>query len=279
MKRLLQIILMTLSFSLMSQNYQFGIVSDYNNTGNPYEFTFVATPDFDNAAPNFADIQLTVSISTGNTMQVNSFTEIIGTNWQVNTGLTGSTLQGFGAGDGSRDLWIFSLPVPTSALTTPHSTGQEIPLLSFVVDNDPDSGSIAILENDDPIAVALAGIGFVVDNVINVDLDDGNGTQNYYGSTDPNNNEFIFQSLSIEEITEDTSDITLYPNPARDEVMVKATNISIDEVEIFTIEGRRVLQIDNVSGRIDISQLPSAVYIVKLYSDSGKSKTIKLVKE
>ena len=119
MKTILQTLFMVMTLSLSAQNYQFGIVSDYNNTANLYEFTFVATPDFDNADPNMADIQLALTITAGNSIAPGSFTELLGTGWQVNTALSGSVLQGsFGIGDGTKDLWIFSLPVPSSALTT-----------------------------------------------------------------------------------------------------------------------------------------------------------------
>ncbi|WP_353780276.1 hypothetical protein, partial [Winogradskyella sp. 3972H.M.0a.05] len=141
-------------------------------------------------------MQVSFAITAGNSIEAGSFTALLGTGWQVNTALTGGTLQGFGIGDGSRDLWVFSLPVPTSALSTPHTAGVGIPIFSFVVDNAPDSGQIEIIENDDPLATGLAGIGFVVDNVINVDLDNGNGTQNYYGNNDPDNKVIAFASAT-----------------------------------------------------------------------------------
>ncbi|WP_353780277.1 T9SS type A sorting domain-containing protein, partial [Winogradskyella sp. 3972H.M.0a.05] len=220
--------------------------SDYNNTASPYEFTFVATPDFDNADPNMADMQLTVAITAGNSIQSNSFTELFGTGWQVNTALTGSILQNnFGIGDGSRDLWIFSLPVPSSELTTVHTTGVGIPVLSFIVDNMPTSGEIAILENNDPIAVALAGVGFVVDNVINADLGDGNGTQDYYGNTDPVNNSFIFSSLTIGEVTQNILELSLYPNPARDVVAIRGDINQLDSIEIYSLNGQLVKTVTN----------------------------------
>lgn len=169
MKCLLQVIILLISvLTLTAQSYEFSIVSDDNNTGDSYDFAFVVTPDFTNAAPNFADIQVNMAITSGNSIQAASFTELLGTGWQMNTALMGSALQGFGIGDESRDLWVFSLPVPTSALSTPHTSGVGIPLFSFVVDNSPTTGEITILENNDALATGLAGIGFVVGNVIDV---------------------------------------------------------------------------------------------------------------
>ncbi|WP_353777642.1 T9SS type A sorting domain-containing protein [Winogradskyella sp. 3972H.M.0a.05] len=274
MKRLLHILLLITSLSLTGQNYQFGIVSDYNNTDNPYEFTFVATPDFTNADPNMADIQITLAITSGNAIQASSFTEILGSGWQVNTALTGSILQNnFGIGDGTKDLWIFSLPVPTSELTTSHNAGVAIPIFSFIVDNAPTSGEIEILENNDPIALALAGFGFVVDNVINADLNDGNGTQDYYGNTDPINNDFIFSSLSINEIEDNDVKIVIHPNPIKDYLNIEAS-FPIDSVVIYDAIGKKVLETKQ-SQNILLSHLNSGVYILKIYSEnSSVSKQI-----
>ena len=279
MKRTLQILLMTACLSLAAQSYDFGIVSDYNGNGDPYEFTFVATPDFDNANPNMADIQITLAITAGNSIQTNSFTELFGTDWQVNTALTGSILQNnFGIGDGSMDIWVFSLPVPTSALTTAHNTGVGIPMLSFIVDNTPSSGMIEILENNDPIAIGLAGIGFVVDNVINADLSDGNGTQDYYGQTNPANNEFLFESLSVIDNEFSELELSLFPNPARDIVEVRSENNLLNKVEIYSISGQLIKAVETGFDNISIEDLEAAVYIVKIYGDETKNKTLRLVK-
>ncbi|WP_353778749.1 hypothetical protein, partial [Winogradskyella sp. 3972H.M.0a.05] len=66
MKRILQIVLMATTMTLTAQTYEFSVVSDYNNTGDTYEMTFVATPDFTNASPNFADMQVSFAITAGN---------------------------------------------------------------------------------------------------------------------------------------------------------------------------------------------------------------------
>ncbi|WP_353779574.1 T9SS type A sorting domain-containing protein [Winogradskyella sp. 3972H.M.0a.05] len=279
MKTILQTLLMAMTLSLTAQSYQFGIVSDYNNTANPYEFTFVTTPNFDNSDPNMADMQITLAITSGNSIAAGSFTELFGTGWQVNTALTGSVLQGnFGIGDGTKDLWIFSLPVPSSELTTPHTTGVGIPVLSFIVDNMPTSGEIEILENNDPIALALAGFGFVVDNVINADLNDGNGTQDYYGKTDTANNNFIFSSLSIGEVIDNTLELSLYPNPAKDVVTVRGDINRLESVEIYSLSGQLIKTVTRDFNEISISELETSVYIMRLYGEDASIQTLRLIK-
>lgn len=193
MKKIIQIIVLLMTCLATAQSYEFSIISDYNNTGDPYELTFVATPDFTNTAPNLADMQVTFAITPGNSIETNSFMPLLGTGWQINTVLTGILMQQtFGIGDATRDLWVFTLPVPTSVLTTSHTAGEGIPIFSFIVANTPTVGQIAILENNDPLATALSGIGAVVDNVLNADLNEGSATQNYYAATDTDNNSVSF---------------------------------------------------------------------------------------
>ncbi len=91
---------------------------------------------------------------------------------------------------------------------------------------------------------------------------------------------FSFDTLNIESIEESISDITLFPNAAKDRITIQTKHTIIDRVEIYSINGQRVMQINNtLNNTIDISQLESAVYLVKLYNYLGASTSIKLVKQ
>lgn len=287
MKQLLQFILLLSSLSLWSQNYKFALFSDYNGNGDPYEFTFVITPDFDNASPQFADMQLTLAISTGNSIQDNSFTKILGSgnggvSWNINTNATGPQLQTLGIGDGSLDLWVFTLPSPTAALTTVHSSGVDIPVFTFVVDNAPTTGEISILENSDAIAMTLSGFGLVVDNLINVDLNDGNDIQNYYGGTDPNNRDFQFSStLSIDEAEPLALDLRLFPNPVSGEFLSLLGDTGvIDHIDIYSLNGQLVATVEKDFDKISVGNLEASVYILQIYgTERSRSKVLRFIKE
>ena len=147
-----------------------------------------------------------------------------------------------------------------------------------MVDNIPDSGEIAILENDDPIAVALAGVGFVVDNVINADLDNGNGTQDYYGNTDPANNSFIFSSLTTNDVTETNMELNLYPNPAKEVIAIRGNIDQLDRVEIYSLNGQLVKTVQTDFDRISIAELEASVYLLRLYGENTSGQTLKLDK-
>ncbi len=86
-------------------------------------------------------------------------------------------------------------------------------------------------------------------------------------------------TLSIEENPFATA-ITLYPNPTKNTIQLNTQNKTINQVNIYTMTGSKVLQldIDTVSPTVDVSSLAIGVYYVQLYS--GKTVALKkFVKE
>lgn len=74
--------------------------------------------------------------------------------------------------------------------------------------------------------------------------------------------------------------ITLYPNPTKNTLQLNTQDQTIDQVNIYTMTGSKVLQLDadTISPTVDVSSLASGVYYVQLYS--GKNVTLKkFVKE
>ncbi|HET8803892.1 MAG TPA: T9SS type A sorting domain-containing protein, partial [Aequorivita sp.] len=87
------------------------------------------------------------------------------------------------------------------------------------------------------------------------------------------------QTLGLEE-NPFSEAITLYPNPAKNTLQLNTQDKTIDQVNIYTMTGSKVLQleIEAVSPTVDVSSLASGVYYVQLYS--GKDVALKkFVKE
>ena len=82
------------------------------------------------------------------------------------------------------------------------------------------------------------------------------------------------QTLGIEENPFATA-ITLYPNPTKNILQLNTQDKTIDQVNIYTMTGSKVLQleVDTVSPTVDVSGLASGVYYVQLYS--GKKVALK----
>lgn len=87
------------------------------------------------------------------------------------------------------------------------------------------------------------------------------------------------QTLGLEENPFATA-ITLFPNPAKNTLQLNTQDKTIDQINIYTMTGSKVLQLDmeTVSPTVDVSSLASGVYYVQLYS--GKNVALKkFVKE
>ncbi|MCB0464101.1 MAG: T9SS type A sorting domain-containing protein, partial [Aequorivita sp.] len=87
------------------------------------------------------------------------------------------------------------------------------------------------------------------------------------------------QTLGLEE-NPFTTAITIYPNPTKNTLQLNTQDKTIDQINIYTITGSKVLQldVDIVSPTVDVSSLASGVYYVQLYS--GKNVALKkFVKE
>ncbi len=81
-------------------------------------------------------------------------------------------------------------------------------------------------------------------------------------------------TLGIDENTFAT-EISIYPNPAKNKLQLNTQDKTIHQVNIYTITGGRVMQLDmdTVSPSIDVSSLAIGVYYVQLYS--GKNVVLK----
>jgi hypothetical protein len=75
--------------------------------------------------------------------------------------------------------------------------------------------------------------------------------------------------------------ITIYPNPAKDELIITNYELEITNVELFDVLGKchtsRVTRHEN-EAKVDISNLYSGIYFVKIYTKQG-SVTKKVVVE
>ncbi|MCP9610690.1 thiol protease/hemagglutinin PrtT [Coprobacter tertius] len=84
---------------------------------------------------------------------------------------------------------------------------------------------------------------------------------------------------SIEKSVADNNGFTLYPNPADDRFYIKGDK-PLSKIVISDLSGR-IYYVNEIpgdlSGGITISQLPSGIYTVTLYSE-GKYKILKLIK-
>jgi len=84
-------------------------------------------------------------------------------------------------------------------------------------------------------------------------------------------------ALSIEDEELAINNIILYPVPTS-HYLNFSTSLLIDTIEIFDINGKKVISINNPDSKIDVLNLESGVYFLKFYSDN-KSVTKKIIKK
>lgn len=76
---------------------------------------------------------------------------------------------------------------------------------------------------------------------------------------------------------------TVFPNPAKDYIVIDGNDLhpedKIVRITIFNTLGQPLKIIDAPSGNIDIGELNHGVYIIKIQTKKGKTKTLKLLKE
>ena len=82
----------------------------------------------------------------------------------------------------------------------------------------------------------------------------------------------VCNNLSTSEF--ETTSVTIYPNPTNNYAQIESTN-SFDKIEVFNILGRLVSI--TTESKVDFSEQPSGVYILKIYS-GNKSITEKIIK-
>ncbi len=111
-------------------------------------------------------------------------------------------------------------------------------------------------------------------------LDDGTGVTTYLSTSDLGiiAYDVLYQTLSVETPTLDTAELLIYPNPVKD-----VMNIALEpgahakSVVIYNMLGAQVKQVNQAS-QIDISDLNSGVYLVKVTDSLGKHIVKRIIK-
>ena len=238
--------------TICAQNYNFGIVPNGGNSA-----LIQATTNFNATDADISDIGFSLILPTGNTT-ISNLSDFNGRVWTV-TKITATQLNNLSLGDGTKDMFVLNLAPGQTILS--HTSGTPFNLVSFEIDNPPNTGMLEFLDNNDSIAVGLGG---VANSFLNANIDNTT-TQDYFGGIIPGQEHLSFETLGISEIPFNSNDIKAYPNPASDYITIE-TRLSIDLVEIYDVSGQRVLNAKE-SNTISTSELANGTYIIKAYSN------------
>lgn len=93
----------------------------------------------------------------------------------------------------------------------------------------------------------------------------------------------IYGNAALGINKQDVSQFTLYPNPVKNNLIVKSTNFAANlTIEIYDIQGKllksQILEFEN-QAVIDVSELYNGVYFLKIEDGHGLISTSKFVKD
>lgn len=84
--------------------------------------------------------------------------------------------------------------------------------------------------------------------------------------------------IGVEKVVKNKAFASVYPNPANNVVNIKNANFQYEKVTVKNIFGQVVQEINEYTEQVDISDLPSGVYFINLFS-ANASLDIKFIKE
>ncbi|MGX7666352.1 T9SS type A sorting domain-containing protein [Flavobacterium pedocola] len=154
-----------------------------------------------------------------------------------------------------------------------------------IQDFDEDVNGNGFIENDD---TDNDGIPNYLDNdddndgVLTINEDHNNNhnpLDDFSDPTHPNLPDYLNNAiaLGIDELFE--NDIKIYPNPTNGIINIAySQNIAIEKIELFSINGVKLIEKNEGIDTMDISNLSSGIYFLKIKSDYGVY-TKKVIKE
>jgi hypothetical protein len=86
-------------------------------------------------------------------------------------------------------------------------------------------------------------------------------------------------ALSLDEV-QAIDAIAIYPNPVSQYFNVTSLQISIDEVELFNINGQLVKsqKLNQLNNVVDVSDLATGTYFARIYTEGKFLKSEKIIK-
>ncbi|WP_170134767.1 T9SS type A sorting domain-containing protein [Marinirhabdus gelatinilytica] len=111
---------------------------------------------------------------------------------------------------------------------------------------------------------------------------DSDGDLDVFAASQNNNKVVWYENQTILGVGEQRvqGGVTLYPNPTQTELFIEhASYTTFNNVTIYSVQGKIVLQQDYHSKAIDISQLSSGVYFVSLTDTQAKKTVRKFIKK
>ena len=81
-------------------------------------------------------------------------------------------------------------------------------------------------------------------------------------------------TLTVEDILRSQSSISVYPNPTANRIFIQGENVL--QAELFDLRGRKIKATNQ--NQLDLSDLGSGSFIIKVTTENNKTKSFKIIK-
>lgn len=126
------------------------------------------------------------------------------------------------------------------------------------------SSRVSFMLKDDQAAMTAAGNDLAENWVWSTLVYDEDNNQK--GTPGAPNNTSVLAINSLDN----AMSYSIYPNPVKDFIMVKANNFKVTGIDIFSLEGKKVLsQKGLLNNGINVSNLKKGVYLINIRSDEN----------
>ncbi len=97
--------------------------------------------------------------------------------------------------------------------------------------------------------------------------------------TDINGTTEVFEPIALQCHNSYNTHINIYPVPANDALNIES-NSMINSISIYGIQGKLVKEthVNNTFAHLNIQDMPSGVYIIKVYTEDGRMQTKRITK-
>ena len=176
--------------------------------------------------------------------------------------------------DGTEQLGIQGLNTFNDAMSIPFG-------FSTLIDANDDQLYTISLSNIQGANLENATV-FITDNELGITTNLSLDAYTFYADAGTYDGRFTVhfetENLGVTEIN--IENIAIYPNPTKGVVTIKSPNATINSITIFDLNGRKVLEAQQVSNneyRLNLSELKTSIYYATIKTESG-TVTKKIIK-